>query len=390
MYPDVLIRHFEEDSKGTLDYAAHNLSRAIYNGLKENGQKVRLINVPNIGSYPILYNKPIIKGTLIEDGESISFCNIPVVKHRNICRKIYQKLKEELTILPKGESVVFLMYNSKSLPIVKSLKNICPNLKTCMVVTDLPEYMVKPNSKLYDISKKIVPIEKRSESIDVSSVDGFVLLAPKMSEKLNVLDKPWIQMEGIFETGIEIKEVSKESGKIILYTGNLSERYGIINLLNAFDGIKGNDFKLWFRGSGDCKEEILKQAEKDNRISLLPPLSREELLELQKKATVLINPVSPSESFTNYFFPSKTLEYLASGTPVVMYHLSCIPKEYDDFIFYLEDDSVEGLKNKIVEVCSKPQEELDTFGKKASDFIYKYKTPKPQMAKVIDFINSII
>ena len=62
-------------------------------------------------------------------------------------------------------------------------------------------------------------------------------------------------------------------------------------------------------------------------------MSREELLKMERRATVMINPTPARLNFTKYFFPSKTMEYLASGTPTVMYRLGCMPKEYDDYVY---------------------------------------------------------
>ena len=66
-----------------------------------------------------------------------------------------------------------------------------------------------------------------------------------------------------------------------------------------------------------------------------------------------------------------------------------MPEEYEKYIFYLDDESVEGLKNRIVDILSKERTELDTFGKAASDFVIKEKSPKVQMAKVLAFMNQI-
>ena len=38
-----------------------------------------------------------------------------------------------------------------------------------------------------------------------------------------------------------------------------------------------------------------------------------------------VNPRQNNEEFTKYSFPSKTMEYLASGVPVVAYKLDGIP-----------------------------------------------------------------
>ena len=93
--------------------------------------------------------------------------------------------------------------------------------------------------------------------------------------------------------------------------------------------------------------------------------------------------------FTRYFFPSKTLEYLASGTPTIMSRLDCMPEDYSSHVYYFTDDSVEGMRNKIIEVCEKSETELADFGRSASNFILSKKTPGPQIKKMLEFLEQI-
>ena len=83
------------------------------------------------------------------------------------------------------------------------------------------------------------------------------------------------------------------------------------------------------------------------------------------------------------------MEYLASGTPTIMSRLACLPQEYEFHLFFFDDESVEGIKNKIMEVCEKPQAVLDAFGKAASDFILNEKNEKKQAKKVFNFIKGL-
>ena len=83
------------------------------------------------------------------------------------------------------------------------------------------------------------------------------------------------------------------------------------------------------------------------------------------------------------------MEYLASGTPTIMAHLACLPQDYESHLFFFDDESVDGIKNKIVEVCEKPQAELDAFGKSASAFILTEKNEKKQAGKVVALIASV-
>ena len=118
-------------------------------------------------------------------------------------------------------------------------------------------------------------------------------------------------------------------------------------------------------------------------------LSKSEVRTLQKKATVLINPRHSADEYTKYSFPSKTMEYMASGTPTLMAHLASIPQEYESHLFFFDDESIEGMKNKIIEVCEKSQSELETFGKAASKFILEEKNEMKQAKKIVDMINSL-
>ena len=45
-----------------------------------------------------------------------------------------------------------------------------------------------------------------------------------------------------------------------------------------------------------------------------------------------MNPRSADAEYTKYSFPSKTIEYLATGVPVVMNRLPGIPEEYEYFV----------------------------------------------------------
>ena len=183
--------------------------------------------------------------------------------------------------------------------------------------------------------------------------------------------------------------VEKTQLKSILYTGNLGRRYGILTLLDAFLSIKSSDYRLWIRGAGDTLNDIRERQKEDPRIVIYDPLSREDLVRLEKSATLLVNPVSSKEEFTSFFFPSKTMEYLASGTPTLMCRLACLPNEYHQHLFFFKDDSVEDLRDKIEQICSKPQAELEEFGAKASEFILNKKTPKVQVKHIIDFLNKL-
>jgi glycosyltransferase involved in cell wall biosynthesis len=157
-------------------------------------------------------------------------------------------------------------------------------------------------------------------------------------------------VDGIYGgTPDEIFSTSKDEHKTILYIGKAEERTGIYDLIEAFKQIDDPDYRLWIRMYGDKKEYLDNARERikdDTRISLLPQMSRTELLQIERKATVLVNPIRPTQTFTRYYIPSKTMEYLASGTPTIMYKLDCLPEDYYSHVYFVEKETIESLRDK--------------------------------------------
>lgn len=157
-----------------------------------------------------------------------------------------------------------------------------------------------------------------------------------------------------------------------------------MDLIKAFSLIKDQDLRLWIRGSGSTESKIREFILKDERISLIPQLSKKELLELEHKASLLVNPVSPRQEFTNYFFPSKTMDYLASGTPTMMHPLSCLPYEYKKYLYFFSGETPEQMAGDLMKFFSSPSGERALKGASASLFIQEEKTSKKQVKKILE------
>lgn len=390
LFPDKLINEIENSSKGVIQYAANTLQCNLIKGLYQY-DKLKIINLPFIGSYPFLYKKSFLSTFNFEhiDGAkdiNIGFFNLPVLK----LFSRYYGIKRELikTLSEKAEDTTIILYsiNSPFLQSAVDTKKLFPNIKICLIVPDLPEYMSDSKNIFYRTLKKIdsVIIKKC-----LKKVDSFVVLTDYMADALNLNSKPWVKIEGIFEPPINNKPIIKEKNITILYTGTLARRYGIMNLINAFTNIKASDYRLWICGEGDTRKEIEKIMNIDKRILYLGQRTHEEALVLQKKATVLINPRTSEGDYTKYSFPSKTMEYLASGTPTIIHRLKGIPEEYFQYCYVAEEENADGLKDTILKVCSKDQLELNEFGRKASNFILEKKNPITQVKKIYLMLSSV-
>lgn len=388
-YPEQLLSTFVKQTKAGLDFAAHNLHRALLQGFRENGQEVDVLNAPHLGSFPPYYKTPFIPSYISQDEHihSFSYLNVSYVKRWDIKRKMRREMLRwcERT---EGEKMIFF-YNFTALTVLPELKRKFKDVKACLLVTDLPEYMAADNSLLTRLNKKIASAFGSNDKSHFDYIDGYVLLAPAMRERLPMEGKPWIQVEGIYNPEDDKVQVEKTAEKVVLYTGNLGRRYGLPELLEAFHRIGNDDYRLWICGTGDGLDDVKRYEALDSRVSYLGTFPRAEVIKLQKKATLLINPRHSTDAYTIYSFPSKTMEYMASGTPTLMSRLKSIPQEYDEHLYYFEDESIDGFSQRIVEICGKSSDELKSFGVRASQFIMQYKTPQPQVEKILSFMKTL-
>lgn len=286
----------------------------------------------------------------------------------------------------KDDTIIVYSLNSSRL-LVSKLAKFLYKVNVCVIVTDLPQFMSDNKNIIYRVMKLI---DRCLIKWCLRSVDSYVLLSEHMKYDLPIKNNKYVIVEGLYSINKKVPEIAKNKNdkKIILYTGTLAERYGVLNLITAFQKLKDSSFRLTICGSGGVESKIKEIASKDSRIDFLGSLSHELIIEMQMNASLLVNPRPPEGEYVKYSFPSKTMEYFASGTPVLMYKLSGIPKEYFNYCFYIEDLSINVLSRKIDEILCKDVEELNNLGKKAKEFILKYKNSKYQCSKILELINN--
>lgn len=385
-----------DKSKVMPQYAADYVSRLIHNGFSyQEGVELEVINLLPIAAFPkgsSAWKIPAISWD--EEGkhvDGIPYCNIFGIrqysKYINLKRKVEKKIK-----LWNAEKVCVVVYGM-SLPVLRLLKYIkknSQNIKTCLLIPDLPQYMNMDGSFLYHFLKKIDT--KRQMSL-IKYTDGKIYFSKYMNDFFKTPNDQWT----VFEGAVEYKKVQselvplkeKQNKKIILYSGSIEKAYGIEDLLNAFMKIGKDNYELWIIGAGNATELVRKQQKCDIRIKYLGSMPHKEVIELQKKATVLVNPRRPDGVFTRYSFPSKTLEYMMAGVPVIMHKLPGVPDEYDKFLEYFSSTESEQMAHEIELLCEKNSKWLWQRGYEAREFVAEEKNNKRQLQKICKFIAEL-
>ncbi|MBU5343513.1 glycosyltransferase [Caldifermentibacillus hisashii] len=383
------------NSKGNIQNAANNLQWEIITGLDQNlDQPIQVLNSLYIGSFPKRYKKIYIRNyrfthnTSNKNGDiNVGFINLPGIKifHRFIALKPYINRWAEKDNGRKKIVIAYAMTYTFT-HLLRYVKKINKDIITCLIVPDLPQYM-NLSVRVGLLYKYLKKVEINAITRDMNFIDCYVLLTKYMGEKLKI-KVPYTIIEGIATDKFdEVSFSERESGhKTVLYTGTLEKKYGIIDLVESFKKLSGDNYRLIICGTGEAEQFVLDECKKDSRIVYKGLLKRDEVLKLQKSVTILINPRPNNEEYTKYSFPSKIMEYMSSGTPVLAYKLDGIPDEYYNYIYQIREEE-NGLYKSLREVLSKPDTELKEKGQHARSFVLEEKNNVKQTKKIINMLE---
>jgi len=317
----------------------------------------------------------------------LGFVSLPIIKQffvkLNAKRKIRQWVKKT-----KGKDRAIICYAlspTLSSAALKAAKK--HGVKCTALVTDIPELM-NVAKKQGGIKSKLYSIYSQSTYEKMTQYDSYILLTEAMSEGVNPHQKPYIVVEGMTDSLMQdaSNELSlKNSPKVVLYAGALFEKYGVMNLVEGFIKANIENCELWLFGNGEI-EGYLNQL-KNDKVKYFGVVPNSEVVEHEIKAALLVNPRSSAEEFTKYSFPSKNMEYMMSGTPVLACKLPGMPNEYLEYIYIAQDESTQGFADALTKILSKDEQELHAMGLKAKAFVSLEKSNIIQAGKISKFIK---
>ena len=395
--PDQIYPEIVKNSKGGVSNAADALQKSFVEGLSDVLDNLIVLNFPCIGMWPKSYRKiqfqefnytyVTYKGKKVEC-KNPSFFNLYMYSRYDI----YVKIKNNIRAIAKQNDETLCVFVYAIMPwtmraCYEIKKRYGDRIRFVLIAPDLPEYQ---GVRKYYIQELLLAKRQHDYKTYYRAFDGFVFLTKYMADRIPVGNRPWTVVEGIFnlKDDNEVPVAHHNNLKTLFYSGTLNERFGILNLVEAFSRTSNQDFRLVLCGVGDTVDKIKEMAKRDNRILYLGLLSRADVLEKQKEATLLVNPRTFEGDFTKYSFPSKTMEYLASGVPTLIYSLPGIPEEYLNYCYHLEELGVDALQNKIEELLNIDSSALQEVGAKARDFIINNKNPYKQCARILEIIKN--
>lgn len=395
-YPRTLIKSLAEDSLGKAGgMSNHNFEMSIIHGLcRQNNVSFECVTFPQVYSYPY-NNKKIFTYSESYDYDcthirSISFCNLPILKE--IWGTIALVIQIVRYVVNAKSNRVDIIVNTPDNSLLNAV-NIArlftrKRITQTVIIPDIP---VMVTSMIHHnlFKRYILNYRNQSSMKKTSKSEGLVLLTKAMMDF--VLDKnvPYIIMEGIVD--VETMDLNSNASifetEVILYTGTLLEIFGIRNLVDAFQKIENKNIELWICGAGDSKEYIENAAKSDSRIKFYGLVDSKEALRLQQRATILVNPRTSEGEYTKYSFPSKTMEYLLAGKSVIINRLDGIPEDYYDYVYTPKDESIDALRDCIIDVIHTDINERKKKSDSGRNFVITQKNSKIQISRIMELLN---
>ena len=359
-------------------HAANKYHRLLCKGLAANGAEVKALSVlpTNRANCDKKYVKVSPKKGEFSQ-KYLSFFNLPGLRQLSLFFGSFFSV-----LFSKRKSVlifdVLMIFPSAGALLAAKLSG----KKSIGIVTDLPHFM--PVAAKKSMFKFNLFLMRRA--------NGYIFLTRQMNDVANKKNKPFAVLEGHVDSDMASRYHApfEAEKKQIVYAGTLAKIYGIKNLCESF--VKGNfaDAELHIYGDGDYADELKRLAEQAGNIIYHGNRPNGEVVEHELKSHLLVNPRPTAGEFTKYSFPSKTLEYMVSGTPVLTARLAGIPEDYDPYLYYFDDTAEDGLKNALTDILSKDFGELFAKGSAARSFALKNKSNISQSKKVLDFIENEI
>jgi glycosyltransferase involved in cell wall biosynthesis len=189
---------------------------------------------------------------------------------------------------------------------------------------------------------------------------------------------------------INISSGSSDKSLNIVYAGGLFEGYGVNLLLEAFTLANRPNWRLLIAGAGELEHNVSILAEINPNIQFMGFLDSKGMVDIYKQADVLINPRLTSIPSAKLAFPSKIVEYLSTGKPVISSNLPIFEENFKEHLILTKSDTAEELIRCIDEVFSWSEEKRKQWRNVNLKFVAEELSPAVQGIKIRDFINELV
>jgi glycosyltransferase involved in cell wall biosynthesis len=221
-----------------------------------------------------------------------------------------------------------------------------------------------------------------------AQADGMIALSGHTPRDLDTTCR-WIKLDGGLAPGWEELPQVEVQQKKVVFTGTASLAGGIMLLVDSLRFVPDPDIRLTISGRGGLERELRQAARSDPRIAIAGFLDRQQWRSLVASAAVLVNPRLSDQPENRYNFPSKLIDYLATGRPVITTLSGDLEPEYLEVTIPLYEETPRALAALLQETLARPADKLADLGARGREFVLREKGWERQAKRVYEFIGSL-
>ncbi|RJR26638.1 glycosyltransferase [candidate division WWE3 bacterium] len=374
--------------------AGNRMQLGILKGLTRHiPGSVSSLTIYPIASYPkekhIFIKEKQLNVTKHITTHQISFINIFFIKQLMQIINGFLYGFRWARLLSKNDKKIIICYNAMSMTALPTIwVSKLFKCKSVCILAD-PPIDIQKRGKLGRLVYKIDSIISKR---NLKAFDGIVTLNEEAAE-LYAPGTPYLIIDGGFSLDEDFRSKEKillstddSKTKRIMFAGTLADHNGIRNLLAVFTLIKNTNYRLIIYGSGPLEDYVKKASKEDQRIIYMGMKPNKEVKIAQQNVDLLINPRPVNDMMSRLTFPSKLIEYMLSGTPVITTRLNGITEDYYPYLYFFDEETPEAFAQKITEVLGLDQEERRKKGIAAREYVIKNKNWDVQCRKIVEFI----
>jgi glycosyltransferase involved in cell wall biosynthesis len=372
-----------------------NFGMSLLYALKEGfGDNVEVFSSAPLLDFP--HNKCIVAPYAIWTiynsipATMLPYINLFVVKH--ISRFVATFLFVLLWVTKnRNKKRIILLHgvNSSKLWAVNLIKIFFPSIITVSYLTDDVGIPLKWQKKIIN---KIRQFDTTIIYPGLQRMSGIITMTEPLTTRL-AKGRPFLLIPTIQKP--DHKVISDYSANpnslefIITYSGGLSRDYGADLLLEAFGKSEHPDWKLVITGWGEMEDDIRASAKSDPRIDFRGFISLDELKNVYHSTTILVNPKRINSRVAEYSFPSKIIEYLSTGKPVVSTNLLVLDESIRKHMIIAENDTPEGILKCLEEVYAWDKSHYEVWRSDSLRFVQEELSPSVQGRKILRFLSDL-
>lgn len=220
-------------------------------------------------------------------------------------------------------------------------------------------------------------------------LDGVIAITSKILSDFNCADNGIVVEGGVATTldAVVFSSLGKPSSTFtMVFAGRLNNDNGIELMLQAIQRLPNAELRMVIAGSGPLSDRVKMAAEKDPRITYLGMISHSEVTALYQGAQLLMCIRITKQLNTGYFFPSKLIECLATGVPVLTTRVAGGSFDPAEYAYVVDEESAQGVAARILEIVQNDAALNFATGKKAQLFISENMTWSKQCLKISRFL----